>query len=87
MSIEIESRNPGILVYVLRKELNEMLAQNPYLKKSIKMLITSHDKLLILMDETLDSEKAINGILRLVEKLLKDYTVRKLPRNVEMNTI
>jgi|UniRef100_A0A7J2U4C3 hypothetical protein len=87
MSIEIESRNPGILVHVLRKELNEMLAQNPYLKKSIKMLITSHDKLLILMDETLDSEKAINGILRLVEKLLKDYTVRKLPRNVEMNTI
>jgi hypothetical protein len=87
MFIEIESRNPGILVHVLRKELNEMLAQNPYLKKSIKMLITSHDKLLILMDETLDSEKAINGILRLVEKLLKDYTVRKLPRNVEMNTI
>jgi hypothetical protein len=87
MSIEIESRNPGILVHVLRRELNEMLAQNPYLKKSIKMLITSHDKLLILMDETLDSEKAINGILRLVEKLLKDYTVRKLPRNVEMNTI
>jgi hypothetical protein len=87
MSIEIESRNPGILVHVLRRELNEMLAQNPYLKKSIKMLITSHDKLLILMDETLDSEKAINGILRLVEKLLKDYTVRKLPRNVKMNTI
>jgi hypothetical protein len=80
MSIEIESRKPGILAHVLKRELNELLARNPYLRKSIRVLITSHDKLFILIDETLDTASAVDKILHIVDRLLKDFTVRKIPK-------
>jgi hypothetical protein len=78
MAIEIESRNPGILAHVIRKQLNELLSRYPHLRKSVKVLVTSHSRLVILIDESLDTAKLTEVVLGIVSKVLKDYSVKKM---------
>jgi len=78
MAIEIESKNPGILAHVIRKQLNELLSRYPHLRKSVKVLVTSHSRLVILIDESLDTAKLMETVLGIVDKVLKDYSVKKM---------
>ncbi|MEL9941110.1 MAG: hypothetical protein QXG81_06820 [Ignisphaera sp.] len=80
MFVEIERRNPGIVAHLLRKELKELMDRDPWIRKSVKAVITSHDRLLIIVENTLDSVKVLDSIIELIGKFFNDYEIKKVGR-------
>lgn len=78
MFIEIERRNPGIVAHLIRKELKELMDRSPWIRKSIRAVITSHDRFLVVIENSLDNTKVLDAIVSIAKKFFDDYEIRKV---------
>jgi len=78
MIIKIERRNPGIVAHLLKKELRSTIDKHPWMRKSVRAVITSPDKFLVIVENKLDNVKTLELVLSIVERFFKDYEIKKV---------
>ncbi len=72
MSITIECNGIGILVHSIRKELRNLTSRYPWIRKSLRIVILTHRKLLIVIDNVAEN----NVTVKLITEILNKYNIK-----------
>ncbi len=83
MSITIECNDIGILVHSIRKELRNLISREPWIKRSLRIVLLTHKRLLIMVDNVVGNRLAIKHIVEILNKYNIKYVLyTKTPLNM-----
>jgi len=75
MSIAIECNGIGILAHSIRRELRDLISRYPWIRRSLRIVILTHRKLLIVIDNVVENNVAVKLITEILDRHNIKYTL------------